>query len=50
MSKEQLLKFANDGLPADFTKEFKMELDKAVQKKLFPEQEEETEEEDNENN
>lgn len=39
MSKEDLLKFANEKKPADFTKEFKTQLDSAIQKKLTPEPE-----------
>ncbi len=54
MSKDDLLKFANEGKPAEFTKEFKKQLDRTVHSKLFPSKETEildvTEEEHNENN
>ncbi len=40
MSKKDLLKHANDKKPVEFTKEFKSQLDKAVQLKLNPEMEE----------
>jgi len=36
MSKEDLLKWANEKKPADFAKEFKSHLDTAVQQKLSP--------------
>ncbi len=34
MSKEELLKFANQKKPADFTKEFKKELADRIQQKI----------------
>ena len=59
MSKSNLLKYANDSSPVEFSKEFNKQLDAAVQSKLFPkdetsveeeEKEKEEDKEDNENN
>ena len=45
MSRENLLKFANDKKPADFTKEFKTILDQEIKSKLFPQKEKQEKEE-----
>ena len=46
MSKKNLLKFANEKKPAEFSKEFKLQLDRKIQAKLFNREEEEIENDD----
>ena len=47
MSIDELLRHANDNKPADFTKEFKSQIDIIVQKAIQPEVVEEDDNEDN---
>ncbi len=43
MSKADLLKYANENKPVDFSKEFKNELNQSIQTRLNPSKEEEKE-------